>query len=434
MAMNSSLTAMSVETSWSLANDLSGSGGGCNSAFRRPKWQTGVTAASCSGRAEPDISADGGQDGPANVVVNGQSTPTWGTSLAAPMVAGMAVDTNNYLRVIHKPYMGWAAPEMYKLANSSRYHTYFHDTLCGFNGFPAGPGWDEVTGWGSEDWLQYTKGFADQSVPTTPANTALCHNLNSAGQLGVSFRSCTPTVLCWPQPNTNDAQGLVNTSTVDNSGDNFFRNLHNVSYPSQGFLTGEEESAYLNVDNLNAPTEWLASVMKNKADAVAVVNGVGKFLKSKGVTPLPCFDSTPDCLQFPTFTYTFSNSKAAVTYSIFSVQNVVGEVAVLASPAAALAAPTSFVGQRVTLLWAGIITTDSATTTPLTDTLLAEFGVANKSRVASVKRHRVVALTTMSDFLRSLAPGHEPRNDFSRSALVSKNSIVPGIERIALHK
>src|ERR1019366_3299068 len=128
----------------------------------------------------------------------------------------------------------------------------------------------------------------------------------------------------------------------------------------QGFVTGTEQTANLDVDNTNAPATWLASVMKSKVDAVAMVNGVGKFMKSVRVAPVPCFNSTPDCLQFPTFTY----NGAAVTYSIFSVQNVVGEVVVLANPSAAAAAPLSFVDQRVALLWAGIITTDSATTTP----------------------------------------------------------------------
>lgn len=373
MAMNSSLSAMTVETAWSLANDLSGSGGGCNAQLPRPSWQKGAAVASCGGRAEPDISADGGQDGAANVVVNGQSTPTWGTSLAAPLVAGMAVDTNTYLRASRKALMGWAAPRMYKLANSARYHTYFHDTLCGFNGFPAGPGWDQVTGWGSEDWLQYTKGFAGQSVPSSSANTSLCRNVSSAGQLGVSFSSCTPAVLCWPQPNDSDRAGLVKPSFVDSASTNFLRNLHKVSYASQGFVTGLEETANLDVDNTNAPGIWLASVVKSKGDAVAMVNGVGIFMKSVGVPPLPCFNSTPDCIQFPVFTYRFSDgSEAAVTYSIFSVQNVVGETAVLANPSSAAAAPLSFADQRIGLLWAGIIATDSATNTPLTDTLLSK--------------------------------------------------------------
>ena len=386
MAMNSSLSAMTVETGWSLANDLSGSGGGCNAQLLRPSWQKGVAVASCAGRAEPDISADGGQDGAANVVVNGQSTPTWGTSLAAPLVAGMAVDTNTYLKASRKPLMGWAAPKMYKLANSARYHTYFHDTLCGFNGFPAGPGWDQVTGWGSEDWLQYTKGFAGQSVPGQSADTSLCRNVSSAGQLGVSFSSCTPAVLCWPQPNDSDRAGLVKPSFVDSGSSNFLRNLHNVSYASQGFVTGLEETANLDVDNTNAPAILLASVLKNKGDAVAMVNGVGKFLKSVGVAPAVCFNSTPDCIQFPVFNYKFSDgSEASVTYSIFSVQNVVCETAVLANPNSANAAPLSFVDQRIGLLWASIIATDSATNTPLTDTLLSKVE-ASQARLRSGSR------------------------------------------------
>jgi len=373
IAMNSSLTKTTLETSWSLASDLSGSGGGCNAAFARPQWQIGVGAASCKGRAEPDIAADGGEDAPANVEANGQAQKVWGTSLASPLVAGMAVDTNGYLLASHKALMGFAAPKLYRLANSPDYHTYFHDILCGYNGFPAGPGWDEVTGWGSEDWAQYTKGFAGLRVPATPPNTSLCRNLTSATSLGVPFPSCYPVVLiCWPYPNGNDASGSVTTAFVDNVNDNFLRTFHSASYASHGFVTGLEQTANVTVDADNTPVGiWLASVTKSKSDAVAMTKDVAKFVTSHGVTGSYCADSTPDCFRFPFFTLTFSNgSSVNVSYAIFAIQNVVGETAIVESNTPAADVQT-FENKGIVLEAAGIVALDSATNTPLTSGLAA---------------------------------------------------------------
>ncbi len=59
--------AYSSESAWSCTTytactnrtlGTGGSGGGCSTVFARPSWQTGVGAATCSGRAEPDVSAD----------------------------------------------------------------------------------------------------------------------------------------------------------------------------------------------------------------------------------------------------------------------------------------------------------------------------------------------------------------------------------------
>ena len=59
--------AYSSESDWSCTTytactnrtlGTGGSGGGCSTVFARPSWQTGVGAATCSGRAEPDVSAD----------------------------------------------------------------------------------------------------------------------------------------------------------------------------------------------------------------------------------------------------------------------------------------------------------------------------------------------------------------------------------------
>ena len=174
LQLNPTLTSRASEATWNLQrSDDSGSGGGCAPFFKRPSWQTGVGLATCSGRAIPDISAAGDlNNSPVEVWVNGSPEQVGGTSVSASLISGMAAATNRYLALEHSvnahilPAMGFAAPEIYKLAGSTYYNTYFHDVLCGSNKYPAAMGWDEATGWGSIDWYAYSEGFAGQ-VPST---------------------------------------------------------------------------------------------------------------------------------------------------------------------------------------------------------------------------------------------------------------------------
>jgi subtilase family serine protease len=58
--------------------------------------------------------------------------------------------------------LGFVNPDIYRIAGSSSYHQAFHDIATGSNiqtlpcpggtaGYPAGPGWNPATGWGSPD-------------------------------------------------------------------------------------------------------------------------------------------------------------------------------------------------------------------------------------------------------------------------------------------
>jgi len=147
-----------------------GSGGGCSTVFARPSWQTGVGKATCSGRAEPDISADADPASGAYVYVQGSAQEVGGTSLAAPLWSGMAAVTNRYLGANGQALMGFAAPRIYQLAaNATTDARDFHDVTSGSNGYPAGVGWDQVTGWGSPNLANLA---ADWSGATaTPTST-----------------------------------------------------------------------------------------------------------------------------------------------------------------------------------------------------------------------------------------------------------------------
>ncbi|MGZ4183685.1 MAG: hypothetical protein ACXVUL_23735 [Solirubrobacteraceae bacterium] len=45
--------------------------------------------------------------------------------------------------------LGSVNSTIYAIGRSSSYHKAFHDITTGFNGYPAAPGWDPVTGWGT---------------------------------------------------------------------------------------------------------------------------------------------------------------------------------------------------------------------------------------------------------------------------------------------
>ena len=74
--------------------------------------------------------------------------------------------------------LGFVNPAIYRIARSSSYHDAFHDITTGSNiqtmpypggtaGYPAGPGWDPVTGWGSPDAQVLVPLLARLTSPST---------------------------------------------------------------------------------------------------------------------------------------------------------------------------------------------------------------------------------------------------------------------------
>jgi photosystem II stability/assembly factor-like uncharacterized protein len=205
LQMNSAFTSWASEATWNLqSGDESGSGGGCTNLFRRPVWQVGVKAATCPGRPVPDISAAADLDNsPVQVWVDGGPEFVGGTSVSASLISGMAADTQRYLALEHAvnpgvpESMGFATPEIYRLATSSQYNAYFHDVLCGSNTYPAGPGWDQATGWGSIDWYQFSRGYAGQQVaPVPPAASWSCDPETGTSQ-PLSAVACPAKYRCY---------------------------------------------------------------------------------------------------------------------------------------------------------------------------------------------------------------------------------------------
>jgi len=233
--------AYSGETAWNctsltqctapLPTGTGGSGGGCSTVFARPVWQTGVGAATCSGRAEPDVAADADTNTGAYVYVQGNAYEVGGTSLAAPLWAGMMTDVNRALITAGRPPTGFVAPRLYALAtNATTSARDFHDVTSGSNGYPAGTGWDEVTGWGSPnlanlaaDWsggaLVVVGGPTATTAPSPTSTTAPVVIVNPATATPVPTDTATPsptttsTASPTPTDTTTATPSPTNTST-----------------------------------------------------------------------------------------------------------------------------------------------------------------------------------------------------------------------------
>jgi tripeptidyl-peptidase-1 len=138
------------------------SGGGFSSYFARPSYQDAAVSGylsansnfpkyaglfNLSGRAYPDIAA---QSVSFATVWDGSVTAVDGTSAASPAAAGVLALVNDALIAAGKAPLGFLNPWLYKNGSAA-----FTDILsgssagCGGSGFPAGKGWDAVTGFGT---------------------------------------------------------------------------------------------------------------------------------------------------------------------------------------------------------------------------------------------------------------------------------------------
>ncbi|HUS15261.1 MAG TPA: S-layer homology domain-containing protein, partial [Chloroflexia bacterium] len=161
------------ETAWAYASGPppTGSGGGYSRSFNRPAWQV-APGFSNTRRGYPDVA--GVADVATGVFVCfGSGSPNCsntfgGTSLSAPLWAGMMALTNQYLAAQSKPLLGFANAKLYPLVNTAQPYPPFHDITSGTNGaYSAGPVWDAVTGLGTPDLWNLVRDLAAASVGAT---------------------------------------------------------------------------------------------------------------------------------------------------------------------------------------------------------------------------------------------------------------------------
>jgi kumamolisin len=101
------------------------------------------------GRGVPDVSGNADPTSGYKVVVDGQAVVIGGTSAAAALWAGLIALLNQGLG----PNLGHVNPLLYRVAGQGVFHaiTSGQNGLDSVKGFPAGPGWNAATGWGTPD-------------------------------------------------------------------------------------------------------------------------------------------------------------------------------------------------------------------------------------------------------------------------------------------
>jgi subtilase family serine protease len=164
--------AWSSETAWltpATVDPLAGSipeaasGGGVSLAYGIPPWQQGISMTANQGsttmRNSPDVSMVANN---LNIVWGndfiGASSdfPEGGTSLAAPLWAGLMALANQQAAANGQPPIGFANPVLYAIAKSTNYQACFHDITTGSNTNKSNPtkymavtGYDLCTGLGT---------------------------------------------------------------------------------------------------------------------------------------------------------------------------------------------------------------------------------------------------------------------------------------------
>ena len=166
LTMNGSGVSYASERVWNDGNTppgwdgsgYLGSGGGISTSYLIPSWQKGLDMSANRGsttkRSFPDVAIIAEN---LVIVANGSTlTGYWGTSFAAPLWAGFTALVNQEAAVNGQPAVGFLNPALYALGTSADYTNNFHDITVGNNAtttsgglYPAVPGYDLCTGWGS---------------------------------------------------------------------------------------------------------------------------------------------------------------------------------------------------------------------------------------------------------------------------------------------
>jgi subtilase family serine protease len=196
-------------------------GGGISTVEAQPSYQKGVVTQTSTHRAVPDVAFDA--DPNTGVAVfdsynNGPSSP-WeqfgGTELAAAAWAGLIAIADQGRALQGESSLDGATQTLPKL--SSLPPSDFHDVTTGNNGYPAGPGYDLVTGLGSPMANLLVPALAGFAIPPS----ALTYTVPSSGTHTISlqvnngiFQVLDNTMMVVSQPvSTTTAVALIGGSS-----------------------------------------------------------------------------------------------------------------------------------------------------------------------------------------------------------------------------
>jgi subtilase family serine protease len=145
------------ESTWNTNNTVSGGagGGGISAVWSIPSWQQKVVSASSlsstSMRNVPDVSLNADPQAGYSIYYRGRWYIFGGTSCVSPLWAAFAARVNQQRELNGMGPLGFANPAIYELGAGSEYDVDFHDIADGSTNlyYPAVPGYDDATGWGS---------------------------------------------------------------------------------------------------------------------------------------------------------------------------------------------------------------------------------------------------------------------------------------------
>jgi subtilase family serine protease len=186
------------ETAWEFG------GGGNSTAEPAGSYQQGVAPLNCvtdqNGnpylpgtaplcRATPDVAAISGDVATGNGMLitddNGADQQGAGTSLSSPLWLGM---WTRIQAAAAKKGLGFANYSLYAIGKSARYANDFFDVTVGDNlPYPAKPGWDNATGWGTPDVAHLMQDLTGRVTPVhnvaPPVPATVAPQVGSGGTL-----------------------------------------------------------------------------------------------------------------------------------------------------------------------------------------------------------------------------------------------------------
>jgi len=139
-----------TETAWTFWGPLNGgaTGGGFSSLFAAPAYQLPNLVRYKQGkRGVPDIAAVADPASGCQVIFEGQRQVVGGTSLSAPIWAGITALVNQALG----KRAGFFTPKLYGSPGPMHDITQGNNNFNSVSGYQAAPGWDPCTGLGSPD-------------------------------------------------------------------------------------------------------------------------------------------------------------------------------------------------------------------------------------------------------------------------------------------
>ena len=243
---------------------LGATGGGVSAYEAAPAWQTAALGSSITKRVLPDIAFEGDPASGVNVIANDASAQYGGTSLSAPIFAGLWARIES----ANNNAIGFPGSNFYQAFSKSANAALLHDVTSGNNGYngygyTALPGFDYSTGFGSFDTAQVAA-YAKANWVSGGGTTT---NVSPVANFGSTTSALTATFT----DSSTDSDGSI-ASRSWNFGDS---STSTATNPSHTYAAAGTYSVSLTVtDNAGATNTKTQSVTVSSGSTDGLQNGV----------------------------------------------------------------------------------------------------------------------------------------------------------------